>query len=202
MKTQLSLLITSLIISTSMYCQISITKKNVAELFFEIQVSPAKFDVRKLIHSSNNFFGFGGIDYGSYETITAGFKQNFKLSYLGRDEKNIVFWFDNGTEISNSRKINTEYFPDEYALCLKQLGELYNIFIKCSFKSEKRLIRNNKNEKSGEGWHFYSSEKSFKDGKPYLVVHYRYFKVKYSLPTSLKEEGYIFEIDFHDENLY
>lgn len=196
MKQRTFLIVFVLLIIEPCIGQISLVKKNLSELFFEIHVSPTKFDVRKVFHSDDNFFNYGGDDLGEYETISAKFKRNLKLSYLGRDDKSIIFWFNEGTEISDSRKIYTEYFSDEYNLCLKQLNELFSIFNRCSFKSEKTLITNSKEEKSGEGWDFYSSEKSFKDEKPYLNIHYRYIKLK-----SI-EGGYIFEIVFSEDNLY
>ncbi len=202
MRTSLLLLGLLLALTKFSSSQVSIVRKNVSELFFGIQELPSKFDVRKLIHSDENFYGHGGWDYGNYETITTQFRHNSKLSNLGRDTKHLIFRFDDGSEISNSRKISTEYFVDEFSLCLKQMEELFSVFDKCATGYSESVFRNIKGEKNGEGWDFYSSEESYTEKKAFLTLLYRYFKLDTSQPSSMKKEGYIFEISLKDKNLY
>lgn len=184
------------------YAQLPLIKKNVSELFFDFVLNPSKFDVRKKFQSDKNFYGFDdGLNYGEYETITAKFYSNYKTSYLASKEMRIIFWFDTGNEVSHSRKITTDFTIDEYEKCLKQVQEIYSIFSKCSYKTQKVIVDGFENQKVGEGWCFYSSDKTFKKVKPYLKVSYRYFIINKSEYMS-EYKGYVFEIILDDNNVY
>ena len=101
MKKKILLLI--LITGVNHLClgQIIKIKKELNEIFFELSTPSTKYDVRKKLHSTDNFSELSENSNEKYDILNAEFKTNYKLSYLNNSVRRVAsFWFNRGTDIN------------------------------------------------------------------------------------------------------
>ncbi len=173
----------SLIYVSSLFAQTAAIKKNLDEMFFKVPLNAAKFEVRTMLHSSENFFNISDFDEIN-KAISSDFKENYKFTYLTNCCR-IVFWFENDN--SNGRKISIDYSENELSKCIKQYEELKSIFGKISYAPYEYKTVNFKNEEAGIAIN-YKSKPNAK--KPYIFISYRYFdqSKRYHLEVQIYEE--------------
>jgi hypothetical protein len=175
---------------------LNIVKGLMDKLFFYIPVQAEKYDVRKTLHmNSANFSEVS--EYNDYcKCMSADFSLQPLLSHIGKD-KSIIIWFDEVSKRTDSRKLTFKYAPDNLTDCESQLSELNTLFGGSSYKTSLSQINNSSNEKSGEGYNFYSSAANYKSKAKYLEAFYRYID-----ESSIGGKSYyLFEIIFWEDRL-
>ncbi len=170
--------ITALLLCLIMNCiegQISSIKKNLKELFYEINFPTTKYDLRKMINSNENFSNFFEANPDNkYDIFHAAFSKNYKLSYISKaKDRQFDYWFYEGTDKNYCVGLVLKYSPENVEECSKQYNELAGFFKGFSFKTEQIpfLVEETK---VGDLLYLYSSTKSYHDNNPYLIISMRY----------------------------
>ena len=145
-------------------------KPRLKEILFDLSIPSSKYNLRKLLHSSNNFSNiYESIDE-KYDIINADFKENFRLSFLKTSSENSAsFWFNKGTDINFSFSFTLKYLPKNVNDCTNQYNEIINLFKSVSYKSTNEPWIDN-NVQRGEWFSAYSSLNKYQRGKAYLIV--------------------------------
>jgi len=174
--------ITVLVLIFLMNCaegQISSIKKNLKELYYEISFPTTKYDLRKMINSSDNFSNISENNLESkYDIIHANLTTNYKLSYISRAKvRQLDFWFYQGTDKNYCAGLEFQYSQENVEEATKQYNELVSFFKGYSFKSDQDPVIVNE-LKVGDSYYFYSSSNSFQNNEPYLIVSMRFVELK------------------------
>lgn len=110
------------------YGQISSIRKNIKELYFEIDFPISKYDLRKKIHSNENFYNISESKYEKSDVIMGDFTQNYKLSYTRNADRFIVFWYEDGSDENYCTSIELDYNFKNIAEATKQFNEIIGFF--------------------------------------------------------------------------
>lgn len=153
--------------------QLPLIKKEVSQLFFNLPLSATRFEIRSLLNSNNNFYNVDNMhDYTN--SISAKFRQNFKMSYLGFDNF-IYFGFEGSEQNCNYRSLTLKYSETDFEKCYKQYKELITFFRKNSYTSDvANTSKDNSEVRNFGSTRFYLDEKSWREKKFYLKIEYRF----------------------------
>jgi hypothetical protein len=185
------------------YGQISSIKKQLKELYFEIGFPSSKYDIRKMLNSSNNFSDISEINIEEDDIFSAYFDKNFKLSYVNKSiERKFDYVFNKGTDNNFCVGLVLRYYPEDISSCTKQFNEAIGFFKGISYKSYQRSIIED-GIKLGETYSFYSSKKSDENSKSYLIISMEYRALGEIRNKSESDKmRYSFSIGYYVNNLY
>jgi|GEM_PF-2624281 len=156
--------------------QILKIKKQLKECLFETERPITKFDLRKLLNTSNNFSDIHEYTYDKYDVISYDFETNYKLSYT-KDctHKQSSVWYIKGTDEEFAFGYEL-YFPSEnFESASNQLTELVNFFKPISFKvsdEHSDLLSRNRSFTA------YSTKSKYDNTKFYSIIDLKYRKVE------------------------
>lgn len=153
--------------------QLPLIKKDVSQLFFNLPLDASRYEIRNILNSSDNFYNVDNMhDYTN--SISANFRQNFKMSYLGFNNF-IYFGFEGTEQKCNFRSLTIKYAETDFERCFKQYKELIAFFRKNSYTSD---VANTGKDDTGVrnfgSTRFYLNEKSWREKKFYLTIEYRF----------------------------
>ena len=185
------------------YGQISSIKKQLKELYFEIGFPSSKYDIRKMLNSSNNFSFVSENSIEDSDVISAWFEKNYKLSYVNKSKERVFdYWFNKGTDKNYCVGIALRYYPEDISSCTKQFNEAIGFFKGISYKSYQRPIIKD-GIKIGEFYSFSSSKKSDENMKSYLIISMEYKTLGETENMSASDRmRYSFSIGYFVNNLY
>lgn len=185
-----------LLISSVTFCQVDLIKSQVDQLFFYLPIQSQLYEVRKALQKDSNISGVS--EYQDYcDCISADFYSNTLLRFIGA-EKRVIIWFNENTKVSNSRKLSFAYYPDDLENAEKQLKQLHDIFNRISYHTAPFNQQNVREELSGEGYGFISSEEMYNAGRIYLSINFRYIQASNYGGKSY----YHFEIILQENNIH
>lgn len=153
------------------YSQTEINKQ-IKELFFELTYPSSRYEIKKTFNSSDNFSDIHDVSIfdGDYESITADFKNNFKLSHDSKAiNKDITFFFKKKSDTNLSWVISMYYKKEDVSLCSSQFIELFNFFKPISYKTTVEPFTLD-GISVGELFHAYTSQKNFLNSNYYLEI--------------------------------
>lgn len=119
-------------------CQFGISqiKSQLKEILFGLSIPSSKYDTRKVLHSTDNYSKIIEYSFEKYDIISADFKDNYKLSFLGTSsERTASFWFNKGTDINFAFGFTLRYLPHYVDDCTKQYNEVMSFFKTISYKA-------------------------------------------------------------------
>ncbi len=116
-----------LLYSQFSFGQITKIKQQLKQVFFELDIPSTKYDVRKMLHSSDNFFDLSESTLGDYDMMDATFTNNLKLSYISNATRRLIqFWYYKGTDNIHSFSYDIHYKTKYVENCSQQSKELIN----------------------------------------------------------------------------
>lgn len=187
------LVLVLLILSISFNClsQITLIRKQLKELFFELDFPISKYEVRKYLRS-DNYWNFTEINLNDkHDVLYGSFIQNYRLGYCKySDERQLDFWFKKSTDQNYCIGIELRFLESEQEKAFLQLDEIINLFRPISYKIE--IVGKKNLGKDTNYWmYFYSSANSFNQKKAYLTLNLKYVKFPDSAKYSLSSTYYI-----------
>ncbi|MBK9380919.1 MAG: hypothetical protein IPN39_06290 [Chitinophagaceae bacterium] len=158
-------------LANNSYSQSGIDKQ-IKELFFELSYPSTRYEIKKALNSSDNFSDVHDVSIfeGDYESITADFKNNFKLSQDSKAiNKDITFFFKKKSDINLSWVMSMNYKKEDVSQCSSQFDELMKFFKPISYKTTVTpLIIDGITV--GELFHAYTSQKAYQSNNYYLEL--------------------------------
>lgn len=202
MKKILLIAISFFLFNQFSFGQFTKIKEQLKQAFFELDVPSTKYDVRKLLHSSENFTDLSESTLGDYDMVDAKFTTNFKLSYITNATRRLAqFWYFKGTDNVHSFSFDIHYKANYVETCTQQFNELSNFFKSISYKTSTKpfLIDN---VKKGDILYLYSSQKSFANSDAYIIIATRFYVVPNNITSPPPGEYYELTFSYYNSSLY
>jgi|SRR5690606_30338578 len=164
-------------------------ENNLNKLFFGITNYSQRFNIKVILRSSENFYGYKEATLSNLTLIQSGFEENEILNKLGhRNEVTIYF---NNDDILDHILISSEYELNQASLCEQQFIDIALMFDKLSYQMTPTKTTNDRKQMIGEGVSLYYSETMVKKNKPYLRVEF----------IETQRNSYQFETRYYPERL-
>ena len=168
-----TLLLVIYFIALSGFAQITAIKKQLSELYFEINFPVSKYDIRKLMNSEN-FSKFSEGNIKANDVLISNFNYNYKLQYYRQAyEKQFTFWFSKGTDKNYCTGIDLRFSEMDKSYAYKQYDELISFFKNISYKT---TVVGDRDEGTNteQYYYFYSSAAATQKSLAYMIVKIRY----------------------------
>ena len=164
------ILISNSYLIQSSYGQISKAKLLLNQLYFDVPTSPEKFDIRRIINRSENFYGYREPDTTRTSYVAINFEENKNMTFLGHENSMLIFFNPDGS--FDQIAIKSIYEKNEISKCENQVEQILSKFKPISYKTSKIYNTNWENKMNGRGYSFFSSLKLFQKNQPYAQISY------------------------------
>ncbi|TZF85814.1 hypothetical protein FW774_01715 (plasmid) [Pedobacter sp. BS3] len=163
-----STIISLLIGLNSLNAQIIEIKKKISEIFFDFNLSPEKFDIKRNYDRSDNFYDYDEIKFGDQDDVTFKFEEHPLLNFLGKKNEITIIFKPSGA--FDQLIILSHYPASEIGKCEAQIQQILSYFNKLCYKVKSSISQNGQKKLVGRGYFFYSSLNQSKTFKPFLNI--------------------------------